>query len=237
MRRDALGHHPQRRRGLALGDHRLLARRIELTRLEAEAGVVAGEARDVAEAAGAPLLVDDGEQGELGKALRDRRERRPQRRRAPARSRPSCRPRPSRPAARRRGRADDGPRARPPCRDGRAAGPAGAGAGERREQVGGVSRRWSRAGRSIGRPRRAAGRRPGRRSPPPRRRHPRARRRRPAPPARARNGRRSARPTRSTQPGPRAPRAAHSASSGMWRSRCSAIVRRTQLWVSASAIR
>ena len=113
--------HPQRRRRLALRDHRLLPAGSELAGLEAQAGVVAGEAGRVAEAAGPPLLVDDGEQRELGEALRDLRRARASPR-APARSRPSCRPRPSRPAARRRARAAGARRGRRRCRGGRAAG-------------------------------------------------------------------------------------------------------------------
>ena len=85
VRRDPVRADAQRGRRLALGDHGLLVA-VELAGLEAQAGVVAGEARRVAEAAGPPLLVDHGEQGELREALRDRGQRAhdPERERDPA---------------------------------------------------------------------------------------------------------------------------------------------------------
>ena len=93
----------------------------QLAALEAQAGVVAGEALRVAEVARAPLLVADEQQRGLREVARCAAQARAGRR-ARARRRPSCRPCPSRRGARRRARAPGGPRASGPCRHGRAAG-------------------------------------------------------------------------------------------------------------------
>ena len=72
-----------------------------LAGLEAQAGVVAGEALDVGERLRAPLLVGHQQHRQLGERLRARRPA-PARPRARARRRPSCRPCRVRRAARRR---------------------------------------------------------------------------------------------------------------------------------------
>ena len=70
MRRDAAGYNLQGcRRRLAPSDHGLDAARAELTGLEAQARVIAGQARAMIEAAYAPFFVDDGEQAEPGELL------------------------------------------------------------------------------------------------------------------------------------------------------------------------
>ena len=75
VRRAAVREHPQRARGLALDDDRLLPVRRQLAALEAQAGVVAREALGVDEVARAPLLVADEQQRDLREGVRALRER------------------------------------------------------------------------------------------------------------------------------------------------------------------
>ena len=72
--RPADGDRPQRAGGLAAHNDALLPGRTPLARLEAQAGVVSGEPRHVRELLGAPLLVGDQQQGELGEQLGPLRE-------------------------------------------------------------------------------------------------------------------------------------------------------------------
>jgi hypothetical protein len=64
------GRDPQRARRLAAEDHSLLAGGRALPSLEAQAGVVTGEALDVGERLAAPLLVGNEQDRQLGERLR-----------------------------------------------------------------------------------------------------------------------------------------------------------------------
>ncbi len=70
-----LGQHLDGAGRLALDDDRVVALDVELAGLEAQAGVEAGEAVDMAEPADAPLLVDDEQQGDLGEQVGPRAQR------------------------------------------------------------------------------------------------------------------------------------------------------------------